>query len=136
MAQKSSSLPPLRIDGNNQSKGAASSTEPFFSIDSDRKAHQLKGIAIFLRSCVEFDTAVQTKGKSPKFRGSDAVQRMINIELVENEREGCMVMQALQEAGWISPSKGSTKSLALVDRNYRFMKEVAIEGKLAMRAVL
>ena len=63
---------------------------------------------MFLRSVVHYNPADQSKGKPPKFRGSDAMEVLITSGLVDTEGEAGVIIEELESECIISPSKGDT----------------------------
>ena len=107
------------------------STESYFSPESDERSHQLRGVAIYLRSSVPFSYD-QSSGKQPKFNGNDALNVMMNTGLVETREQGEEVMGALEEERLIAASKGTVKSPRAENKRYRFTESMAVDGEFSV----
>ncbi|GMI06561.1 hypothetical protein TrLO_g4085 [Triparma laevis f. longispina] len=80
---------------------------------------------MYLRSVVLYNPKDQSKGKPPKFRGSDAMSVLITSGLVDSEIDAGEILEELEKDGLVVPSKGNLKSPKKVgDRKFRFSEEI------------
>ncbi|GMH89436.1 hypothetical protein TrVE_jg13090 [Triparma verrucosa] len=80
---------------------------------------------MYLRSVVLYNPKDQSKGKPPKFRGSDAMEVLITSGLVDSEFDAGEILEELEKDGLVIPSKGTLKSPKKVEeRKFRFSEEV------------
>ena len=86
-------------------EGAVAGSEKPEMSDSEQLVQQ----ALFLRSVVPFPPGEQSKGKSPKFRGSDAMDILLNQDLVESEEEAAKTLAGMEDMGLLESSKGTAK---------------------------
>lgn len=96
------------------------STESYFSVSPSERSEQLRNVSMYLRSVVLYNPKDQSKGKPPKFRGSDAMSVLITSGLVDSEIDAGEILEELEKDGLVVPSKGNLKSPKKVgDRKFR-----------------
>jgi hypothetical protein len=121
-------------------KKARAATEASFFSDSSSGVDedQLVQTTLWLKSVISYPPSEQSKGKAPKFRGSDAMDILIEQGLVEDEQSAVDTLAAMEESGLVSCSRGTGskspvkgKQLTPRKKNYRF----SAEDRLAAEAV-
>ena len=91
------------------------------SNNSSNHVKNLQEAARELRGSIPFHPADQNKGKTPKFRGSDATSLLIDLGRCSNSTEAREIIDDMQKNGVITPSKGSEKSPKGVEgKRFRF----------------
>jgi len=105
-------------------KSRANTEQSFFDKVPTEEQKALIQTALWLKSVISYPPEEQSKGKSPKFRGSDAMDILIAQNFVASEDAASKTLLLMERVGLLACSKGTGKSpkkeAAPRMRRYRF----------------